>query len=55
MEKEKNQTIGCSVHDCEYCDCSCNKCKLEGIQVCNYQGEEGEKENTMCNSYQKKI
>lgn len=53
MKKNDEQTIHCSVHDCKYCDCNCDKCELENIKVCNCEGC-GEKENTMCNSYEAK-
>jgi len=56
MKKEKenkdNQQIQCSVHDCKHCDCECDCCKLESIKVCNCRGD-GDKENTMCSSYDK--
>ena len=28
-----NKNIDCTVHDCKYCDCSCNKCCLNCIKV----------------------
>ena len=40
----KKQSIDCSVHDCKYCDCSCDKCKLNCIKVCNC-GHDETKEN----------
>ena len=49
----KKQSIDCSVHDCKYCDCSCDKCKLNCIKVCNC-GHDETKENTMCDSFRKK-
>ena len=54
MEKEHDQLIGCTVHDCEHCNVQNDKCKLSGIQVCNCDGEEGNKETTMCDSYHKR-
>lgn len=54
MRKEQNQLIDCTVHDCEYCNCLWNKCKLNEIKICNCKGEDGEKETTMCDSYQKR-
>ncbi len=54
MEKEHEQLIDCTVHDCKHCNCEENKCKLRGIQVCNCGNEQGEKETTMCDSYDKK-
>lgn len=53
MNKNEEQTIACSVHDCKHCDCSCDKCRLKEIKVCNCNGD-GNKETTMCNSYNKK-
>lgn len=52
-DKDNEQTIDCSVHDCKYCNCEFNKCNLDKINVCNCHGD-GEKETTMCNSYDKK-
>lgn len=53
MKKDNEQTIECSVHDCKHCDCGCNMCELDKIKVRNCNGD-GEKETTMCNSYEKK-
>ena len=54
LKKEKNnQEIGCKVHDCRFCNCDCNCCSLEKIEVCNC-APENEKEATMCNSYEKR-
>ena len=50
---EKDQLINCDVHDCEHCNCSMNLCNLKSIKVCNSNGE-GQKETTMCNSYETK-
>lgn len=50
---EEKQEIYCSVHDCNYCDCSCDKCTLKDIKVSNCDGD-GTKENTMCSSYEKR-
>ncbi len=50
---KKEQSIGCSVHDCKHCDCDNDKCKLKEIKVCNC-GCEACKENTICDSYQKR-
>lgn len=47
------QKIGCSVHDCRYCDCACDKCTLNEVKICNC-GNDKDKENTMCNSYKKR-
>lgn len=49
----RKQKIGCNVYDCKYCDCKCDECKLKDIMICNCHGE-GEKETTMCDSYEKK-
>jgi len=49
-----NQTIDCTVHDCKYCDCDENICKLKCIKICNCNDRDGSKENTMCYSYKKK-
>ncbi len=49
----KNQSIDCSVHDCKYCDCECDKCRLNCIKV-DSCGKDNVKENTMCASYKKK-
>ena len=46
-----NQKIKCEVHDCKYCDCECNLCKLKEIDVCNCINGKTPKELTMCNSY----
>lgn len=51
--KNDEQKINCSVHDCKYCNCDCNKCNLEQIKVCNCDGC-GNKKTTMCNSYEQK-
>ena len=53
MNKKEEQTIECTVHDCKHCDCNCNMCELKKIAVCNCHGD-GDKETTMCNSYEKK-
>ena len=50
---EKVQTIKCDVHDCKHCNCECDECKLKCIKGCNCNGC-GEKENTMCDSYEEK-
>lgn len=51
--KKNKQTIDCTVHDCKYCNCECDLCELDSINVCNC-GCDGKKENTMCGSYKKK-
>lgn len=51
--EQKKQEICCSVHDCVHCDCGCDMCQLKEIKVCNCGGD-GEKENTMCDSYKEK-
>lgn len=53
MKRNDEQTIECYVYDCKYCDCTCDKCELEKIKVCNCSGC-GKKETTMCNSYEPK-
>lgn len=53
MTKKKEQTIGCTVYDCKYCDCDCKLCKLNEIKVCNCKGV-GDKEDTICDSYKKR-
>lgn len=53
MEKDEKQIIKCSVYDCKHCDCDCDKCKLDKIKVCNCHGD-GDKKNTMCDSYKTK-
>ena len=50
---KKNQTIGCSVHDCKYCIYDNDMCSLTNIKVCNCNGN-GKMEKTMCGSYEKK-
>lgn len=50
---EEKQNIKCDVHDCKHCDCDKDCCSLESIKVSNCGGE-GEKETTMCNSYDKR-
>ena len=51
MKKEK--TIACSVHDCKHCNEKKEQCRLEEIKITNCKGS-GEKETTMCDSYQQK-
>ena len=51
-EKKDNKQIECSVHDCKHCDCDVDCCTLESIKVCNCHGD-GDKETTMCDSYDK--
>ena len=46
-----NQKIKCEVHDCKYCNCDSNLCKLKEIDVCNCTSGKSPKELTMCNSY----
>lgn len=50
---KKDQQIGCTVYDCQHCNCDDECCKLEEIKVCNCDHTK-EKEATMCDSYQKK-
>ena len=50
---DNKQTIDCTVHDCKYCNCECNKCKLKCIKVANCKGD-GTKETTMCADYKKR-
>ena len=50
---KKDQKIKCDVHDCRHCDLDNDKCILDSIKVCNCGGK-GEKETTMCDSYNKK-
>ena len=50
----KNDNIDCIVHDCKYCDCDTDKCKLNCIKVA-HSGKDGLKEHTMCASYKKKM
>ena len=54
VKKTHNQLIDCTVHDCDFCNCLWNKCKLNSIKICNCHGEEGENETTMCASYKKR-
>lgn len=51
--KEKEQTIGCTVYDCKYCNCDNDCCKLKEVKICNCSGC-GDKENTMCDNYKEK-
>lgn len=51
--KDNEQTIDCSVHDCKHCNCSHDKCNLNKINICKCHGD-GDKETTMCDSYEKK-
>ncbi len=53
LMKKKDQKIGCSVYDCKHCNCEEDSCKLKEIKVSNCKGS-GEKETTMCDSYQQK-
>ena len=48
----KKQKINCRVYDCKYCDCDCNICNLDSIEVCNCSNDH-KKEATMCDSYKK--
>ena len=48
----KKQKINCLVYDCKHCDCDCDLCKLDKIDVCNCADSES-KEATMCDSYEK--
>lgn len=50
---DNKQTIDCTVHDCKYCNCECNKCKLNCIKIANCKGD-GTKETTMCADYKKR-
>lgn len=50
---KKEQLINCSVHDCTHCDCGKDTCELDEIKVCNC-GYEEKKENTICDSYEKR-
>jgi len=45
------QTIKCKVHDCKYCDCEKNLCKLKAINIVNCTSGDTNKELTMCDSY----
>ena len=44
-----NKNIDCTVHDCKYCDCSCNKCCLNCIKV-----GPSKKDNSNCYSFKKR-
>ena len=48
------QTIKCKVHDCKYCDCEKNLCKLKAINIVNCTSGDTNKELTMCDSYKSK-
>ena len=48
------QKIKCQVHDCKYCNCETNLCKLKEIEVCNCISGNSPRELTMCNSYKAK-
>lgn len=50
----KNDNIDCNVHDCRYCNCECNKCKLNCIKV-SHSNKDNTKRSTMCSSYKKKM
>lgn len=43
-----DQVIKCNVHSCSHCDCGCDACNLDEIEVCNCD------EKAKCNSYEKK-
>ena len=43
---KKKQTIKCDVHTCEHCNCDCNMCNLEEIEVKNQN-----KDETICSNY----
>lgn len=50
----KNDNIDCNVHDCKYCDCNNDKCKLNCIKVA-HSDKDTCKESTMCASYKRKM
>lgn len=54
QEEKQNPSIGCTVYDCEHCNCNEDVCQLDKIKVCHCKNTE-EKEATMCDSYQKKV
>jgi len=49
-----NQKIKCIAHDCKYCDCDKDLCKLKEIAICNCTSGSTPKELTMCNSYKQR-
>lgn len=51
--KKKNQNIKCSVEDCKFCNTDEFCCSLDEIKVCGCPCCD-KKEETMCNSYEKK-
>lgn len=48
-----NQSIECSVHNCQFCDCDANKCNLAQIKICNMDSTYA-KSSTICDSFMKK-
>lgn len=55
MKKEDNQKIKCNVHNCEHCNCECDVCKLDKIDVCTCNCDDcTSKEETMCASFKNK-
>lgn len=55
MEKNSNNIIKCNVHECEHCNCECDICKLEKINICTCNCKNCDcKEETMCASFKNK-
>ena len=54
MKMEKNLSIGCVVSECKYHAQSSDYCTLEKIQVGKNDSFSSKKEDTDCNSFERK-
>lgn len=52
--KKQNQKIGCEVESCKHLNCDEHICSLNEIKVANKNGQADCKEETICDSYDKK-
>lgn len=52
--KSKNQKIGCTVESCKHWNCDKNECLLTSIKVVSDGNNASCKEETICDSYDKK-
>lgn len=53
-KKESNQKIGCEVESCKHCNCDKHECLLQEIKVANDCNCVDCKQDTLCDSYDKR-
>ena len=50
----KNQKIECEVESCKHCNCDDHECLLKEIKVANASSCADSKQDTICDSYNKR-